>query len=309
MATTVEEVARSVLAAYRSKASLTLASQWVRDRFRQVASRSRLRAMRKVGNITIPAPYDTGTVSVVTGSTTVSGSGTTWTLGMRYRHLKLESTWYEISEVNSATSLQLSHPVKEDTDTGLGYTIRERYSEMPDDVAYLGSVVHMPTTTLLRRISLLELDTAQPDRRGTGTHPRVYAEVGQSVNTRRRFEFYPYADAAVVLHMAYWQVPPALGLHDNIPFGIDPWVLREGALIDLYRYEMSLAVEKGDQQAAELLRNEMRTQKTQWDTRDLHELVRSDGGSEDIVFIAEQVGGSMGGDITTAEQQVWTSGV
>lgn len=66
------------------------------------------------------ADYTTGTVSAVTsGSSTVTGSGTTWTAQMAGRYIRIDqsntantgdSMWYEIESVASTTSLTLVSP-------------------------------------------------------------------------------------------------------------------------------------------------------------------------------------------------------
>ena len=75
------------------------------------------------------ADYTTGNVSAITsGSTTVTGSGTTWTVPMANRYLRVTATdtagqsgdglWYNIASVASATSLTLSKAYNGTTITG-----------------------------------------------------------------------------------------------------------------------------------------------------------------------------------------------
>lgn len=80
--------------------------------------------------------YSTGTVTVTNASTTVTGSGTSWTSAMAGRWLKITPTstadasgdgmWYQISSVASTTSLTLVQPYGGATvSSGTTYTMGE----------------------------------------------------------------------------------------------------------------------------------------------------------------------------------------
>lgn len=81
------------------------------------------------------ADYTTGTVSITTATTTVTGSGTSWTTNMANMWLNIPITasnttsgddeWYQIASVNSATSLTLFNAYQGQTVTGGTYTIGE----------------------------------------------------------------------------------------------------------------------------------------------------------------------------------------
>lgn len=83
---------------------------------------------------TIPE-YTDGTVAVTEGSTTVTGTGTTWTPDMEgrlFKALNFEEP-YRIERVASSTSLTLKHPFNNVDGTALGYTVfKDRYP-LPDD--------------------------------------------------------------------------------------------------------------------------------------------------------------------------------
>lgn len=79
--------------------------------------------------------YTTGTVSVTSASTTVTGSGTSWTTNMAGMWLNIPLTssnttsgddeWYQIASVESTTSLTLYNAYEGQTVTGGTYTIGE----------------------------------------------------------------------------------------------------------------------------------------------------------------------------------------
>jgi len=71
------------------------------------------------------APYETGTATFTENSTTVTGSGTTWTTAMIGRKiaLSLSDPYYVISKVPSGTSITLDRAYIEDTASGSTYVI------------------------------------------------------------------------------------------------------------------------------------------------------------------------------------------
>ena len=83
--------------------------------------------------------YNTGTVQVVSGSTSVVGTNTVWTAGMVGRWLQITDTsvngegyFYRISAVGSPTTLTLSNSFFGDSNTGLIYRIGE-VPEIPEE--------------------------------------------------------------------------------------------------------------------------------------------------------------------------------
>jgi hypothetical protein len=88
------------------------------------------------------ADYTTGTVSVTTATTTVTGSGTSWKTNMANRWINIPLTssdttsgddeWYQIASVASATSLTLNNPYTGQTVSGGTHIIGE-VSILPED--------------------------------------------------------------------------------------------------------------------------------------------------------------------------------
>lgn len=94
------------------------------------------------------ADYTAGTiVSITSGSTTVTGSGTSWTNAMVGRYIKITNTdatnqgdgrWYEISSVTSTTVLEIERKYGGNTITAgsAGYIIGQM-PLLPEDYQYL----------------------------------------------------------------------------------------------------------------------------------------------------------------------------
>lgn len=307
---TVEYVARGVLAAIDSDASLVLAQQWVNERFQQIAARARLRALRKLGTISLPSKLSTGTVDATRDSAVIVGDGTAaaaWDAALVGRHIRVRNAWYEIVGVNG-DELTLDAPYAEDSVAAYGYVIVQRFVPLPRDVRHIGTLVHARRWVAIQRVNQSELDRMSPSRSQVGGTPFVFAEAPPGPdNSIKRLELYPYSDISDVVHFTYWADPPQLELHDEIPGDIPAHTLKEGALIDLFRYESGRQARLGNVEAAGFYRNEARTQRTQWENKDMPEAIGADGGSDDVRFIAWNVGrGLIEGDIMTARDQVWS---
>jgi hypothetical protein len=123
------------------------------------------------------ADYTTGTItSIANGATTVTGSGTTWTVKMAGRYIRFtdsdtantgDGKWYEISSVTSATVLELKAPYQ-GTSIAAGtaaYTIGQ-VSIIPEDFQNL---------SMFRACELYFTGT-QPDEKRSQMFKTLYAE-------------------------------------------------------------------------------------------------------------------------------------
>lgn len=82
------------------------------------------------------APYDTGTVTATVGSTTVTGSGTTWDATWTYREIKFNDRDipYKIASVTNATTLVLAQAFGGEDDITAGeYAIFQARYPLPSN--------------------------------------------------------------------------------------------------------------------------------------------------------------------------------
>lgn len=87
------------------------------------------------------AAYSTGTVSITSGSATVTGSGTTFTANMVGRYLKVttesgDGLWYRIASFTSTTVVTLENVYEGSTVAAVTYKIAEAYA-LPEDLQIL----------------------------------------------------------------------------------------------------------------------------------------------------------------------------
>jgi len=304
---TVESCAREVLAAIDTSAGHLLCAQWVARRYQRIASRGRLRHLRKVGEVVLPATMSAGTVSVTQGSVVVTPDATAaaaWatptgfstdpanpSLSLVGRFIRPAMNWYEIAAVIGSgpiTALQLTIPFLETTNATASATIAEQRTRLLPTVRWLGDMVHMRRGQLLENVSLAELDHEDPDRRSAaaGGGPSAWAETAVDTDGTKRVEFFPYPSQDELIRYVYWSTPPELAFHAPLPPQIDPHVIIEGALIDAMRYEAAQAVRAGKPDLAGYWMNAYRSQATAWENQVI-EAIRSDLGVDDVTMILQ----------------------
>ena len=311
---TAEDVARGTVASLGSDVSWQLVIQWVDARYKNICRRVRMRHLRQVAELVLPAAVSAGTLSVTQGSQTVTGDATAkaaWSNAMRGRHLRVLNDWYEIAEVNQVTKVITLHTSYIGaTGTGLSYAIIQRFAPLPVNTRHFSSFVHGTRRVPIRIISYEELNMYAPDRPSVGQYPRVACEIGSVLNIQgeqvRLVEFYPYDNEDALVRYLRWPDPPDLAFDSGLPIGMDEDVLREGALIDLMRYDMARLVREGKIEAAALMRNEYRAQMTSWEAM-VRQTIREDKGDDDMLTFTQEAGIPLASaSITNAHDFVWS---
>lgn len=311
--TQVSDVARQVLSDVASDAGHILASQWVDEAYQELVTKVRYRHLRRVGELTQPATISAGTISVTQGSRAVTPDATAlaaWNAvpqgAIVGRYLRVsDSEMYEIEQfANGELTLASSYAVV--GGSGLGYQIIARYLTLAEDARWLGDFMHMRLWTPLRNLPLAQLDYEAPARSWAQGVPAVWCEIGvKTLQGPRVIEVYPYPAQDELLHYVYWSFPRTLGFDDDIPRVIPDYVLKEGALVNAMRYEMSKALRLGQMEIAATWRNEYRAQQTSWKAA-MADAARADRGVDDVTFIVTDFGSRYGnrGYIRTAHDQV-----
>lgn len=332
---TVEEVAALALSAVDVSAErpigLPQVGVWVVQRYREIVSKARFRQLRQIGSLTLPVAVLTGTCSVVAGSTTVAldamataaitaaglGTSTLGTLDWYIRFAGQTATWYPITSYTSP-NLTLSNAFTGAADVTDGtFILLKRFHRLDVSARWMGKFVFPRRRRALELRSLHMLDYAAPERQLTADGPWYVSEATNvpagttdlGTAGAKRVELYPYSVTAETLYYTFWAIPDALALTDTIPQEIDPYVLREGVLIDIYRYRASQSANGGDVNGAGYWRNEARAQATSFKEQ-IQDAARTDRGQDDISFIYHTLGlgGGTRRDIVTAYDEVWARG-
>lgn len=306
---TAEEVVRDLVGSVASDVGHMVALRWLDHRYRQLISRAKFRQLRKVGEVQIPATYDTGTVAVTRDATAVTGSSTEWatTPGAGAQtdyYIKIVSAWYKVSTVGGDTSITLATNFSEDTVTAASYSLVKRTHSLDSSARWLGDFMHTRLRTKLKTMHLDELNREAPGRILTDSYPLAVADHGVDSSNVRQVEFYPYSNESEIVHYIYWDIPDALTMTTTIPKQIDGYILKEGALIDMYRYLKAKAYKDGKVDEGNSWRNDEHVQETKWERR-IQEAIMADRGIDDISLILEWTGGSIrAGDIRNAHDYV-----
>ena len=293
---TVDELARDVIASIATDANALAAAKWIDNRYKEMMSRVRFRHLRQVGELSIPGVYDTGTVAATRGSTAITGTATQFETDIgagdqEYYFLRAATAWYKVASVGGELAITLDSAFAEDDVTAAAYKLAKRFHPLAATARWTGAFVMPRLRKELASVSLDMLDIIAPGRTLAGNIPQYAAQVGVDSNGYLMYEIYPPPVESELIRYVYWTLPPTLTYSSSIPLVIDPYVLKEGVLIDLYRYEMSMAIRKGNIEQAAIWRNEQRTQETKWQ-RIITDAIRTSRGADDISLLLNMTPGS-----------------
>lgn len=313
---TLESIAADINASVVNGPGYTFIAKWVQNRYQQWATRSKLKHLRQLGQVNIPAAITTGLATFTRDSSVVVFDATAGAVinanKLAGRYIRGSVVWYEILDaqydVAGNVTARLKQPFAEATVTLGAYTIVSRYTPVDPRAAYLGnSFVHARRRRPLQRMDMDQLNLQAPFRPLVGSAGPQYFAEGPEVNGVKTIEVYPYSTDSEALFYVYWQNPPELSLTEELSSNVKAYALKEGALIDLYRWKMSQALDKGAVEVAGFWRNESRAQETMWE-RYLSELIGADHGDEDGQFVLKMMAGnSQLTEIRTARDHVWST--
>ena len=310
----VIDIARDTVNSLNTGASVLLGVQWINNRYKEIVSKVRFRHLRKLGEVIVPAVYTDGTVAATRGSTALVGTDTLWetNIGSGDQEdwwIQLSSAWYKIDSVDSETGITLESAFSEDTVTAATQVSVKRYHALESDARWIGSFVF----TRLRKslgdcIPMDQLDREAPGRILTEIYPYYAAQAPHNASGEIRVEFYPYCSTSEIIHYAYWDLPTTLSIASSIPNQIDAHILKEGAMIDYYRYLKAQAYQNGNVNIGNSWRNDEFAQATKW-TRMITDAKRTDRGTDDTTFVLDTLSGGSrrGGEIRNAHDHVYSN--
>ncbi len=294
MATT-EQVARDLLASMNTDAGFLNAIIWIDNRYKELCTQVKPSHLREIGEVIIPKMVSTGTVASTRDATGIAGSSTAWLTapcpttasddGGGAWYFRDQTAWYNVATFDSSTSLTLSTTYAEDGGSSRTYDLVKRFHTLSTDTRWLGDFMHTRRRTLLETVSIAKLNRDAPDRTPTGSIPFYVADAGLNSSGERWVEIYPYPTDSEIIHYVYWTMPTSIAAATTtISKVVDPYILKEGALIDLYRYMKADALMKGNVEAAAVFRNDEHAQRTVWKNY-IKEARRADRAMDDTSFI------------------------
>jgi len=139
---------------------------------------------RDLDYITTIAEYTTGTVTVTQDSKTVTGSGTTFTVAMVGRKLRVASdtAFYEIAAFVSTTEITLAVPYQGSSAAGETFSIFQDEYRLRADVFKPLSLRQLEDGTVMIGLGYADMDLINPDLRNFGD-PIWFSIVGRRADT------------------------------------------------------------------------------------------------------------------------------
>lgn len=331
MAGTVQDTALQILAATASDAGVQLAVNWLNQRYAELISRTRMRQNRRYGSLYMPQPITLPTVSATAGTTSitfsvapkdpVSGNN----VSVQGWQIRTNVTWYWITaHVSGQTTATIETPYSDATGTGLNCTMVKRYLPITDPSArWVSAIVHPRRRKRLRFKPGDQFNEQYPSRPLVGAFPWCWTEAPRFIGAldispilgssgQKFVEIYPYSNIAETFGYIYWNVPTSFAVTDSLPPEIDEYVLREGVLIDVYRYKQEQALKDATKvQLGEVYANLVSRQMAVWE-KVIQQAMVTDALYHNEVPVEVDMfsdSGEYSGDITTAHDWImsgWT---
>ncbi len=245
-ANTMEEMSRS-LRLYVPQLPITLAEQFIRDRYRRILDRRDWSGLRRESQFILNAQKSDGTVSFTRSSTTITGTGTTFATTDIGRQFKagVGSPVYTITDVDVILqTLTLNMPIGVATSVDVTYRIIDAYVTPPADFLRFIVVADPQQGWRLRHwITSGELMSMDPQRTFFG-QPYLLADRMYDVATaasandyRPQYEAWPYTTAARTLYYTYiTKGSDLVNPTDQPVFPIRSDAIVAGALADVARW-------------------------------------------------------------------------
>jgi len=210
---------------------------YIQDRYKEILDRIPWARLESRSVLQTVAEYNTGTVTVTNGSTTILGSGTTWTTEMSGRMIRIssESEYYEFTRT-SETAGTLDRPYEGETASALAYQINASIYTLPSDLRILNGMSSFSLGDELVKKSLGELREMAPrrDQYGSPQFYAIYPDQG-SDPPLSQVELYPIPTNVESLPYEYTADQDAPSAAST---SLLPW-MRPAALIAGVRAELS----------------------------------------------------------------------
>lgn len=233
------ETTRS-LRLYVPQLPITLAEQFIRDRYRRILERRDWSGLRAEAEFQLNAEKADGSVTFTNGSTTITGVGTTFATTDLGRQIKIGvgSPIYTITTVNiGPQTLVVDRAIGVATSTAVAYRIFDGYVTPPSNFMRFLTVRDPILNWRLRHwITSDELNSIDPQRNYFG-NPYALVDRLYSSSGIPQYEAWPFSTTARSLYYTYMKQGSDLINDTDTPI----WPLRSdvlvaGALADVARW-------------------------------------------------------------------------
>lgn len=235
---TFQQLWRKLLV-YCPSLPIPLAQEFVNTAYSRVIAGNRWSRLRGTSGFLIPDEYSTGTITLTNGSTTVTGSGTTFTSAMVGRQLmpSQKAPYLDIAAYVGPTELTLATAWGGPTTSDVAYSIVGAYHAVPTDFLMFLSIVDVENNWKLHTNFLPEqIDLWDAQRTSTG-NPWIIMPAPPTSAGARRMEIWPRPSTEKYLPFTYIKKPALLSSPGDLPiWPIRGDVLIEGALSEVARW-------------------------------------------------------------------------
>lgn len=180
--------------------------RWINQACRTIAYAYPWDSMRAEQRIATVAPYSTGTATFTLDSTTVTGSGTTWTSAMVGRKIALSagSPYYRIATRVSNTEITIAEAYAEATATGTTYTLFQDEYDLAATTHSVEDAVLIKDNHPTRILGVPQRQMDGLDYVGTASgRPYLFTTCANTTVGTPRVRLYPVPDAVYRISFRY----------------------------------------------------------------------------------------------------------
>ena len=163
----------------------------------------------KQGTISFVAEYTTGTVTATNASTTITGSGTTFTSAMVGRKFRVAGgEYYTVATYSSATSITLDVAYAGSTASAQTYSIYQDAFDLPSDCMSVVGIWDATNRHWLRGVDATDIQDGRIVLSPAGQWARSYALFSYDATTGLpKLIFSPEPTVAALLYIWYYKRP------------------------------------------------------------------------------------------------------
>ncbi len=182
-----------------------LAQQGVDDALWMISQEREWPWYHSTKQITLQAPYATGTIAIVSGSTTVTLTSGTWPTWAASAELYIDNQWYPISTRSSATTLLLDTAWGNASITASTYNLAQTEYTLPDDLQSLDRVMFDQAWSFApMAVSMATVLQARSNGQWGQARPSLWAIRKDELVT------WPLPTVTATIQLLYYRRPPAL---------------------------------------------------------------------------------------------------
>lgn len=216
-----------------------LAQFWIRQRYQQILDSGAWGGAVAQSQFIIPNEYNTGTITLVNNSVTVSGVGTAWTSALEGRQLYIsgQGPYYTIQTVVDPLTITLQQAYGGDAQAGIAYSIVQAYVSPPSDFLSFKSIKD-PVNNWRLRFNLTQEWLDRIDARRSTVGP-AWCIVDYKFTSAglRQFEVWPRVTTQRLYPYMYWSRPVDLSADSDTPiFPLRGDEILKGAMADLAKW-------------------------------------------------------------------------